>query len=276
MLWSVGASNHSSTRFTDFEKYLRFDVDTVFTQKALLMNVHPILPLDAVPPYFSTQQLPANITMDKMSSVGYASTPWGVRVPLQYEHTVLRTQEHGQIWVQMDITGLALQMIEDPRFPGLVAEPVKLDNEEQKLVQILVQQHKETNELLIADLQVVKRADRVQPYRMRCGRLAMVQTSYDPSEWDEYGKYGTWARTQKLVFDKTSDFWSENVEDNALVFPLAMLLAFSVVMLRRWYQSRQQGMVAKADDVEIALLSSFEDAPPAYADIPVIKIEEYD
>jgi hypothetical protein len=220
-------------------------------------------------------QVPANITADDMEPLWLGPTMSVVQLPLQYEHTVLRTQENGKIWVQFDVTGLPLSESNDPRFPFLTGELVKMTNDEQKLVQVLLRN--KTNELFIEDVQVVARRDRAQPYRMKCGRLAMVQTVFDPTEWDEYGKIGTESRLQNMIVDKISDVWSDVFQHNALVLPLALVLAFGIFMLRRWYARRQQERSVAEDDAEIALLAcDYEDAPPAYADIPVIKIEEYD
>jgi hypothetical protein len=184
--------------------------------------------------------------------------------PLQYEHTVLRTQEQGQQWIQFDVTGLPYDAINDPRYPSLPTEAMPVDKEDQKLVQLRLQRNPETDELFIQDIQVVTRADRVQPYRMKCGRLAMAQTAYDPREWDKYGKYGTWERIQNRVMGEVGT-WS-----------LALSLALFVLAVRRWYQQRKQEV---EDDAEFALLDTeygYDDAPPAYSDIPLIKIEEYD
>jgi hypothetical protein len=230
-----------------------------------LLNGDNILPLDATPPFINAPQIPINITSDSLKSDGYGLLPWDVMLPLRYEHTVLRTQEQGRLWIQFDVTGLPLDQIQDSRYPSLVGEPVILDKREQKLVQLLLQQHSETDELFILDVQVVARADRVQPYRMKCGRLAMIQTMYDPREWDKYGKYGTWARVHNFVLGEVG------------VWPLVLSLAGLCVLLRRWCQQRQREVTAMEGDAEIALLvAEYEDAPPAYADIPVIKIEEYD
>ena len=229
-----------------------------------------------MPLNINARQVPANITTDDMTLLG--PTRWGVQLPLQYEHTVLRTQEgEDSFWVQIDVTGLPLGETNDPRFPYLEAEPVRMDQKGQKLVQLLLRQQNQTNELLIEDIQVVAREDRVQPFRMKCGRLAMVQTAFDPTEWDEYGKLGTSSRLQNLLVGTVGDFWSDYMQYNLLVLPLALLLALGMVALRRCYQRRQQEKAVVEDDAEIALLSSqYDDAPPAYADIPVIKIEEYD
>jgi hypothetical protein len=57
---------------------------------------------------------------------------------------------------------------------------------------------------------------------------------------------------------------------------LALSLALFVLVIRRVYQQRKQ---ESEDDAEFALLDTeygYDDAPPAYADIPLIKIEEYD
>ena len=57
--------------------------------------------------------------------------------------------------------------------------------------------------------------------------------------------------------------------------PLALLCAFVVFFARAWYQRRQRDAGV---DAEYALLeeTTSEDLPPAYADIPVIKVEVYD
>jgi hypothetical protein len=222
-------------------------------------------------------QVPANITTDDMTLLWLGPTAWGVQLPLQYEHTVLRTEEVGQLWIQFDVTGLPLGKSNDPRFPYLDAEPVTLDGADRKIVQLLLRQQNETSEMSIEDIQVVSRQDRAQPYRMKCGRLAMVRTAFDPADWDEYGKTGTSERTKNLIVGKVGDFWSDYVQNNMLVIPIALLLLLCIGALRRWYGRRQQEKDCVDDDTEIALLSSgYEDAPPAYADIPTIKIEEYD
>jgi hypothetical protein len=236
-----------------------------------MVNARNILPLEPINPYFLTAQIAANVTTDMIGDPGVDTS---IPIQPQYEHTVLRTQEYGQLWIQLDITGLVLRDVDDPT---LGDRAVKLDKDGQKLVQLLLRQGKETDELSIEDIQVVTRAERVQPYRMKCGRLAMVQTFYDPMEWDSYGQYGTWERVLNLVTGKVGDFWADNVQHSSFVLPLAVFLTFGVVMLRRWYQKRQQEKNLSTDDAETALLGSYyADAPPAYTDIPVIKIEEYD
>jgi hypothetical protein len=258
---------YSLVTYANLQQGLEFTIEHVSDGSTiLLLNGDNILPLDAKPPSINAPQLPTNITANNLKSNGYDILPWVMMLPLQYEHTVLRTQEQDQLWVQFDVTGLPLDQIQDPRYPSLVGEPVALDKKEQKLVQLLLQQQSQTDELFIKDVQVVTRADRVQPYRMKCGRLAMVQTTYDPREWDKYGKYGTWIRMYNFVLGEIG------------MWPLALSFAGLFVLLSR--RLRQQGrhqVTALEDDTEIALLAAeHEDAPPAYADIPVIKVEEYD
>ncbi|KAH8712129.1 hypothetical protein GQ44DRAFT_776324 [Phaeosphaeriaceae sp. PMI808] len=252
---------------------LQFTIDRLDgSEPTLLLNGRRILPLDPMPLTIDAWQVAAN--MDDTMSLWTGLNPRGVRLPLQYEHTVLRMQESGQFWVQFDVTGLPLGRTDDPRSPYLNAEPVHLDVKGQKLVQILLQQRNQTNEVIIEDIQVVAREDRAQPYRMKCGRLAMVQTVFDPSEWDEYGQFGTWSRLENRIIGELGD-----LQHSPLIFPLVLFLAFGMFMLRRCSQQKKEQMNAAwdDDDAEIALLStSYNDAPPAYTDIPVIKIEEYD
>lgn len=260
-------------------KRLKLSVETFDSSPnpALLLNGRRILPLDPMPLHINAGQIPANITMDDMTLMLGGPTTSGASIPLQYEHTVLRTEESGQLWIQFDVTGLPLSESNDPRFPYLGAESWKLEGEDRKLVQLMVRQQNETSEMFIEDIQVVARKDRAQPYRMKCGRLAMVQTTFDPAEWDEYGRFGTSERMQNLVVGKFGDFWFNYVQHSMLLLPFSILLAAGVVMLRSWYLQRKMDQDTLEDDAEIALLSSeYEDAPPAYADIPVIKIEEYD
>jgi hypothetical protein len=215
--------------------------------------------------------MPANMTTDMLGEFGVDITPWGELLIPYYEHTVLRTQEYGQLWVQLDITGLAPRDMDPSRGKAL-----GLDKEGQKLVQLLLRQDKDTNELSIEDIQIVSRAERVQPYRMKCGRLAMVQTFFDPQEWDDYGRIGTWERTLNLVTGKIDEFLSD-MQQRPFLLILAFILLFGVMTLQQWFHKRQVAKYLAANDAETALLSSeYTDAPPAYTDIPVIKIEEYD
>lgn len=194
--------------------------------------------------------------------------PFLMRLPLQYEHSLLHAEEGKQPWIQFDVKGLAF---------GETVAPVKLDQNGQKMVQILLGNHENSTSLFIKDVQVVERKDRTQPFRMKCGKLSILQTLYDPNEWDEFGKLGTWSRTWSLVISRIEIAWSDNLQNNLILIPLALVLAFSVVMARRWYHQRHQGRNMSEEEVEIALLASYyDDAPPEYANIPVIKIEEYD
>jgi hypothetical protein len=199
-------------------------------------------------------------------------------MPLQYEHTILRTHEGGHTMIQFDVTGLALGNMYEPSLPsGLDIEPVQMNKDGQKLVQVVLRQEQNSKELFIEDIQMVAREDRAQPFRMKCGKLSMVRTTYDPREWDVYGKLGTWSRTWSYGLEQASRFWFDKVQSSAVLLPLALLAVIGVAMLRRFRQRRQQENETVEDDAESALLGSgYDDEPPAYADIPVIKIEEYD
>src|SRR5690242_3358976 len=94
-------------------------------------------------------QIPANIRADDMTLLWPGPTMRSVQLPLQYQHTVLRTEGSGQLWVQFDVTGLPLSNMNDPRFPYLKGEPVKLDGEDRKLVQLLLRQDNRTSEMFI-------------------------------------------------------------------------------------------------------------------------------
>lgn len=243
----------------------------------LLLNRREVLPLEINALAIAAMQVPSNISLDDMQHLGYGPPTDGVQMPLEYEHTTLRTHEGGQTTLQFDVTGLAIgNMRFEPSLPsGLDVEPVKLDKNGQKLVQILLRQDRNTKELSIEDIQVVAREDRARPFRMKCGKLAMAQTTYDPREWDNYGKLGTWSRTWSYSLEQASQFWFVKMQ-SAVLLPLALLIVVGAIMLRRW-QQRQEEKYALEDDAESALLGSgYDDEPPAYADIPVIKVQEYE
>jgi hypothetical protein len=243
-------------------------------EPALFLNGRSILPLDPMPLNTDAFQVPANITEDDLLGFQSGSTfTRGVQIPLQYEHAVLPTDEAGQFWVQFDVTGLPLDMVNDPAVvDGGSRQPVKLDKEEQKLVQILVRQSNETQEMIIGLVETVLRKDRAQPLRMKCGALAIAQSKYDPQEWDEYGKLGSWSRYQNMV----ADIWDGTWDTSPLTLSMSLTLAFVILGIRAWYMYAKHAKASAQHDAEIALTADYEDAPPAYANIPVIKIEEYD
>jgi hypothetical protein len=246
---------------------LYFKVDTKYhDEPTLLLNGRAIQPLEELTPFIQALQIPANMSAEEMDELHNVASPYGVQMPLQYEHTVLRTQEHGQLTVQFEVTGLPLDEMSDPRFyPDFVGEPYKMDSEKQKLVQLRLHHSKDTGELLIEDVSVIPQAARDQPYRMKCGRLDMVKTTYDPREWDTYGKYWTWGRLYNMFTSETNFLWGT----------FAVCCMVLIKCLYQWWRCREGK--TNEEDAEIALLSSNrEDAPPAYADVPIIKIEEYD
>ncbi|XPS95481.1 hypothetical protein M3J09_004771 [Ascochyta lentis] len=260
---------------------LKIDVKDALSQPSRIPTLHlngfPVLPLGAMPLHIDATQVTANLTQEIMDNIVRERLldpdfGWQTKYhkfPLQYEHALLRTETPGQWWMQFDVTGL--QYGED-------GEPVHFDGEGRKIVQVLIKHVKSTDvsseELSIEDIQVVEISQRVQPIRMKCGKLAMVKTSFDPNEWDEYGKLGSWPRVWNMVFGKIGQYWKDHFQHNALLMPLELLLAFVIFFARVWYVKRQQ---EKTMDAEYALLeSAHDDLPPAYSGIPIIKIEEYD
>jgi hypothetical protein len=250
-------------------------------EPALFLNGRSIFPLDRMPLDVNAFQVPANMTEDNLLGLyPGASFTEGVQMPLQYEHAVLPTHEAGQFWVQFDVLGLPLDKMNDPSVMCAGSrQTVRLDHEEQKLVQILVEQDKETGAMMILGVQTVLRKDRAQPLQMKCGNLAVVLTKYDPHEWDVYGKLGSWSRYQTMIVDTWNAIW----EDSALTILMAVVLSLLILGVKACYLYVQRAKASAQRDAEVALLvgsdqallADYEDAPPAYANIPVIKIEEY-
>ncbi|KAH6621733.1 hypothetical protein C7974DRAFT_397042 [Boeremia exigua] len=256
---------------------LEFDIrDDRSEISTMELNGGQVLPLATMPLFINAYQVAANISQEAMDSIVREGMldPQVIeqtnyhQFPLQYEHTLLKTKTPGQWWLQFDVTGLHY---------GRNGEVASFD-EDRRIVQILVKEQKveseEGHSLIIEDIHIVERYMRAQPLKMKCGKMAAVKTSFNPSEWDSYGKLGSWSRTWNMFSVRMGQYWLDNIQHNALLLPLVLLLAFIIFFVHVWYQRRQQD---KDMDAEYALLESEQDdLPPAYSDIPVIKIEEYD
>lgn len=258
----------------DLSKLFKFYVeDSTSTLPTMSLNGAQVLPLASMPLFINAYQVAANDSQDLMDSIEHMFNPdFAVQTrynhfPVQYEHALLKTKTPGQWWLQLDVQSMQW---------GRGGETVFDEN--RKIVQILVKEQKRENDqgrsLSIQDVQVVESNLREQPIKMKCGKPAMVKTFFNPKEWDEYGKLGSWSHAWNMVFGKIGQYWRDNIQHNALLLPLALLLAFVIFFARVWCQRRQQD---KSMDAEYALVETMEDdLPPAYSDIPVIKIEEYD
>lgn len=247
------------------QQALHFNIEkTNGIDSTLLLNGHRIVPLDPMPLEITTWQVPANLTTDAQDQL-LASPPTDV-IPLAmaFEQTLLRTAEGAERMIQFDVTGLL--PIADKK------ELMKLNGLGQKLVQIQLKVNKDTREVSIGELQVVEREHRAQPFTMKCGRPAMAKTQFDPSQWDAYGKIGSWSR----MFSRAFSFL--DLQQNPLLLPIALMLGLVGFVIRRWLQRGEQNVrFADDDEANVALLDiDYEDLPPAYANIPIFKIEEYD
>lgn len=262
---------------SDFAKLLKFEVEQVaIAIDTLRMNGASVLPLGPMPLFVNAYQVADNLTQEALDSIIQAGmldaafkgdTDYSVTPALQYEHTLLKTQTPGEWYVQFDMTGLQY---------GSYPDPLHFDLD-RRLVQILVKEQrtgKDGGLLSIKDIQIIERSERAQPIKMKCGKLAMVKTSFDPNEWDKYGMVGTWSWLWNMIAVNVHQYWFENIRHNALVLPLALMAAFVIFFSRVWYLRRQQD---KTMDAEYALLDcDHDDLPPAYTNIPVIKIEDYE
>lgn len=207
--------------------------------------------------------------MTKMTTQHMLDRSWVVGTKygtfeLQYEHAVIGTRAFGRNWIQFDVTAVHQRSTYN-------AASAKLDKEGQKMVQILLREPVDRAELYIEDVQVVEREDRVKPFKMKCGKLAMMRTEYNPLEWDYYGKIGTVTRTLRLMLSSITDSWG------VLTF-WAVVISAAVFFRRRIVREQQEKALAEArEEAEAALLASdYSAEPPAYSDIsgPEEKTEE--
>ncbi|KAJ4986975.1 hypothetical protein SVAN01_07516 [Stagonosporopsis vannaccii] len=251
------------------KKLLKFDIKKAESALSTVsLNGGQILPLAPMPLFINAYQVLANTSQNALDSIvhegmldpNYAGPTPYYHYPVMYDHTLLKTKDAGQWWLQFYVTGLHSHFSEYTR-----------------LVEILIKEQKgesgAVHSLSIEDFRVVGYLEREKPLKMKCGRLAMVKTSFKPSEWDEYGKLGSWSHTWNMVIGKIGQ-GLDHIRHSALLLPLALFVAFIVFFARVGCQRRQQD---KNVDAEYALVDTEDfELPPAYSDIPVIKIEEYD
>ncbi|KAF2799830.1 hypothetical protein K505DRAFT_224045, partial [Melanomma pulvis-pyrius CBS 109.77] len=245
---------------------LNFTIDA--SEPTLLLNGERIAPTPLLPLDLSAFQTPANLseeTMGKMASQHMLDSSWKLgtkygKLELQYEHTILAT-ESGAEMLQFDITGVHRRGIN----PGSFI----LNKKGQKLVQLLLPrlstgEENPSTKLSIKDIQIVERKDRAQPLRMKCGKLAMIRTEYNPLEWDEFGQFGTLTRSWHRVLWGSASFFVRN-----LPYLIIFSIVFGCISIIRWHIKRAEELaVALAnDDTEAALLApEYDDAPPDYVD----------
>jgi hypothetical protein len=226
-----------------------------------------------VPLDIRAYQIHANFsheTMDQVVEMRMLDSSWNLgtkfaQFDLQYEHSIVGTADVGKIWYQFDVLGAHFTGVNQPRSHMLT-------DEAQKLVQMLVNQRVDGEQQLsisIEDVQVVERKDRVQPFRMKCGALAIQQTQFNPLEWDYYGQFGTLTRSWHLLLWKTGKFFDRN----GLVLIVLAVVFGAVTLVRRRVARLQQRRVA--DDAETALLvQEDEEAPPLYDDVAEVEEKE--
>ncbi|KAF2993202.1 hypothetical protein E8E13_000036 [Curvularia kusanoi] len=261
---------------------LKFNIREDVKGLSVRLNNAPVLPLAPMPLYINAYQVAANTSQDALDSIiaermldpDYKWQTQYNSFPLAYSHALLKTAVPAQWILQLDVQGL--------QFAGDAGEPLVFpDNEHRRIVELVVQQHTKeigthrafVKTLSIENVRVVPRDQLTKPLRMKCGKLAVVETSFDPNEWDEFGKLGSWSHMWGKLIGKNGQYWIDRVQDNALLFPLALMLGIVGFFVRVCYQRRQQ---ENSVDAEYALLEEESDDLPSYADIPEIKVEAYD
>ncbi|KAF2020140.1 hypothetical protein BU24DRAFT_459748 [Aaosphaeria arxii CBS 175.79] len=241
---------------------------TATSSDGMLLNGYPFLNIAAHPPGIEAVQVasdipkaPFDMLLGKHIINERPANPRKgrkfSRYALEYEHTILRADGSSEDeLLQFDVT--AIYRFNFPN-PGTWS----LNQEGQKMVQIKLKPgFQYGHDLFVAeDIQLIDRKDRAQPMKMKCGRLAMVKTDYNPTEWDAYGKLGTWSRTGNVVASQAYDFMKNNV-----VLIVAVFFAFAVVKAFRRRAARRAQEALALDDEEAATLIINVEAPPEYSE----------
>lgn len=171
---------------------------------------------------------------------------------LQYEHAVVATHVRGRNWVQFDVLGIHMMH-------GHNQGKYFLDKQGQRMVQVLLREEPDSRALHIEEVQVVEREGKAKPFKMQCGKYAIVKTQYNPLEWDFYGKLGTVSRVWHLLAWKLHEYIMQ------IGFASILVVGF---IRWRFYQAQKRELAAdrawEADLEAAALVYDYEDSPPDY------------
>ncbi|KAF2267172.1 hypothetical protein CC78DRAFT_577373 [Lojkania enalia] len=246
---------------------LNFTISNI--DSTLLLNGKRIAPMAPLPLSLYAYQTNANLSAGIMTKMAHmhmlddatwiVGTKYG-RFELQYEHTLLATESPVEEYLQFDVTAIHMRSTYNPG-------SAKLNNGEQKMVQLLLGRQFVEDQVntVIKDIQLVTRQDREQPIKMPCGKTAMIQTEYNPLEWDYYGKFGTWSRAMHRLLWTLGSFLQHNAP-----FIIIFSIICKVIIVRRHINRRkaQAAELLGEEDTEAAvpLASEYGDAPPRYSE----------
>lgn len=245
------------------------------TERCLLLNDNSVAPLAPMPLYMEAYQTPANLstaTMANITSMHMLDHSWHIspkygRFDLQYEHALVGTRQPGISWIQLDVTGI-----------HILAGPNKgmapLASEQQQMVQVMVRRQMNSGLLSIEDVQVVLRKDRAMPFKMPCGRLAIRQTLFDPSEWDYYGQFGSASRVLHLVTWNAASWFHVQGLAHMFLFGVLVLLAHRIVAWRRDRAAARDNETTHEEAGMGLLAPEHEDTLPEYDSVPMLENKE--
>lgn len=176
------------------------------------------------------------------------------QIEIGYKYTQLATSQPGVEWLQFDITELYIR--QEHQMLGY-----HMDKEDQKMFQLSVHRPIQGNEKTVTfgPVRTIQRGEKEAPLKMPCGRDAMLVAEYNPAEWDEFGKIGSWSHMWNSWF---SDSWFAR---NWLNIHFAVtLLAICILIRRRRLQRMEQAAAMRAEEDAEAALLDCDDTPPEY------------
>ncbi|PVI04910.1 hypothetical protein DM02DRAFT_611027 [Periconia macrospinosa] len=212
--------------------------------QSVLLNGAPIAPLAPLPLTIHAIQTPSLQNHNALDSNLNLADPSLSSVNLAYSHSILGTQQRGKHWIQFDVTSI-----------HSATQTQHLTSPTQPLVELLVVESFATRTLHIETLQLASRANRRKPFQMKCGRLAIATTSFDPAEWDRYGKFGSASRIWNLFWESATRVF---LGPGLVLMVVTVVVGVVKVVKRRAERKRSEGEWAgredEGEDVEAALL----------------------
>ncbi|CAI6334184.1 unnamed protein product [Periconia digitata] len=182
-------------------------------KRSLTLASTPLYPLPAGnPPTYRVIQTLSSLSPHALDTIAPLVAPptrsqeWFNYVDLAYTHRILATPNAGQFILQLDVTGVVYR---EHNTSSLKLYNFPTEADERKVIEILVSQHLEDRHIKphISSIALLPPSHVKPPLKMKCGRPAARITSFNPLEWDSFGKLGSAARTWNVFWTRMAAFF---------------------------------------------------------------------
>ncbi|KAG9233276.1 hypothetical protein BJ875DRAFT_51174 [Amylocarpus encephaloides] len=237
----AGEEVYETWREVDQENSLLLNFTMATSKRCLLLDGEQIFPLGKRPPKSFAFQIPSNIsadTLDMMISMDMIDEYWQLSAKfdnyvLSYELTAMRTEDSSHV-LQFDVKHITGKQ-------GINNISAALDQPNQKIVQITLGGGLYNGEMDVKRVELVGRVDEILSTKLMGKETSIFHAKFNPAEWDDFGRFGTWERTF-YIFLRWIDRFVADCFPVIILFIIVVFIAFPirwcVIMSRRSNCSR--------------------------------------